>query len=164
MTPRHVARVVREPAGRAVVLRYLAVLAGMSLDWEFAQMPHYTLWTSGSRGEIAFAGLHCTLGDLMIAAAMLVLALLAVGPAEWPAAGRLRVLAAATALGLGYAAFREGLRVELRETKEYSAAMPRLPVLGTGLSPLLQWAPLPPAAHGIAFRGTRYWPRGQAIS
>jgi hypothetical protein len=48
----------------------LAAVAIGNLAWEFAQMPHYTLWRTGSPGEIAFAVLHCTVGDVVIAASL----------------------------------------------------------------------------------------------
>ena len=37
------------------------------LLWEIGHVPLYTIWTEGSWGEIAFAVLHCTGGDLLIA-------------------------------------------------------------------------------------------------
>lgn len=39
-------------AVRAGFARYLSFLTGLSLVWEFAQMPLYTLWRTGSPGEI----------------------------------------------------------------------------------------------------------------
>lgn len=61
------------------VRRYLAVVALGSVACEFAHMPLYTLWRTGTPGEIVFAALHCAGGDVLIATASLVLALRRLG-------------------------------------------------------------------------------------
>lgn len=45
------------------------------LVWEIAQLPLYSLWHTASRAELAFAVLHCTGGDLLLAASVLVASL-----------------------------------------------------------------------------------------
>ena len=134
--------------GRSVFLRYLAVAAGANLVWETAQIPLYTIWSTGNAGEIAFAVVHCTAGDVLIAAASLLLALLLAGRAPWPRS--LRVIAAATILGVAYTVFSEWLNVSVRGSWSYGAMMPVVPPLGTGLAPLLQWVIIPPLAYMMA--------------
>ena len=118
--------------------------------------PLYTLWRTGTVGEIVSAALHCTGGDVLIATASLVLALIAVGSSAWPRERFLPVVVAAMVLGLGYTAFSEWLNIEVRRTWAYSDLMPVLPWLGTGLSPLAQWLVIP----ALAFRSV--WPRSAA--
>jgi hypothetical protein len=142
-----------------LLLRYLLFLTAMNLAWEFAQMPLYTLWQTATPGEIAFAAIHCTIGDAMIGGFAMIAALMLVAPAGWPETGRIRVLATALAFGLAYTVFSEWLNVHVRESWAYSALMPRLPPLGTGLSPVLQWLILPPAAYVAALRTTPVPPR-----
>ena len=48
-------------AWRLIGLRYLPWLAGLSLAWEIAQLPLYTLWREDSLAWIAFSVVHCTL-------------------------------------------------------------------------------------------------------
>ena len=55
--------------------RYLPWLAGLNLAWEVLQLPLYTIWSEASAGYIAFAVVHCTVGDVVIGLASLVLAL-----------------------------------------------------------------------------------------
>jgi hypothetical protein len=62
------------------------------------------------------------------------------------------VMLAATILGLGYTVYSEWLNVNVRETWAYTAWMPRIPPLGTGLSPLLQWIVVPGLAFFIVWR------------
>lgn len=141
---------------KRTILRFLAAMAVGSLVWEMAHVPLYTLWVEGSWGEIGYAVLHCTVGDVMIAGICLLMSLALVGRNSWPLK-RLGAVAAATILlALGYTVFSEWLNTEVRESWAYRDAMPRLPVLGTGLTPILQWIVVPV----LAFR----WARSRAPS
>ncbi len=139
-----------------IALRYIAVALGLNLAWEAAQMPLYTIWRTGSPGEILFAILHCTAGDVLIATASLFLALLLVGnpmsrlPSSFGAVPTVAVL-----LGVAYTVFSEWLNISVRGSWAYAPAMPVLPPLGTGLTPLLQWVVIPPLALGLAGRWRR---------
>lgn len=133
-------------------LRYLAVLAPASLLWEFAHMPLYTLWLEGTAWEIVYAGLHCTGGDVLIGAAALFLAVKFFGGSHWPRRQTLFVALTAIALGLGYTVFSEWLNVTLRQSWAYRDIMPRLPLLGVGITPLLQWLVIPALAYFLAWK------------
>ena len=54
-------------ARRFIALGYLPWLAGLSLTWEIAHLPLYTIWNEASPEYMAFAVAHCTVGDLLIA-------------------------------------------------------------------------------------------------
>ena len=132
---------------------YLVSIAGSNLLWEFAHLPLYTIWKTGSTGETVFAAAHCTGGDILIATASLVLALLLWGRG-WPIV-RLayrRVAALTVVFGLAYTIFSEWLNVVVRKTWAYSELMPIVPVVDAGLSPLLQWIVVPLAAFWWAGR------------
>lgn len=139
--------------------RYLATMLALNLVWEAAQLPLYTLWAEGTPDEIAFAVLHCTGGDAMIAAAALTVAILLTQSWRWPRQGRGSVLVVVTLIGLGYTVFSEWLNVDLRQSWTYTAAMPRLPPWGTGLAPFLQWLLLPPLAMLVALPPARPFAR-----
>jgi hypothetical protein len=123
--------------------RYLAAMAVGSLIWEFAHMPLYTLRESGSPSEIVFAAIHCTGGDILIATAALLAALLSFGSGRWPAADYRRVGLVTIAIGLGYTVFSEWLNIVVREAWAYRDLMPVIPVIDAGLSPVAQWIVLP---------------------
>ena len=131
---------------------YLAVSAGLHLGWEMLQLPLYTIWRTGSSGEIAFALIHCTAGDLMIASLTLLIALLAFGRRAWPAVASRPVILATIALGAGYTVYSEWLNTTVRKSWAYADMMPLVPGLGTGLSPLLQWLVVPAIAFAVAVR------------
>ena len=131
-----------------VLRRYLVAMALGNLIWEFAHMPLYTLWETGSPGEIAFAAIHCTGGDILIAMSALLAALFLLGSSQWPTTGYRRVGLATILIGLGYTVLSEWLNIEVREAWSYRDLMPVIPVIDAGLSPIAQWIVLPI----IAFR------------
>ena len=144
-------------AWHSALRRYLAVIALGNLAWEFAQMPLYTLWRTGTWGEIAFAVAHCTGGDILIALSSLMIALLAVGTGEWPH-HRFRIVAVVTVLlGVGYTGFSEYLNIVIRAAWAYSDLMPVVSLFGfrLGVSPLLQWIVIPISAFGFAHASAR---------
>jgi len=126
-----------------VLRRYLAAMALGNLIWEFAQIPLYTLWETGSPSEIVFAVLHCTGGDILIATSALLAALFLLGSSQWPEAGYRRVGLATVLIGLGYTVFSEWLNIEVRKAWAYRDLMPVIPVINAGLSPIAQWIVLP---------------------
>ena len=122
--------------------RYLAIIALANLAWEIAQLPLYTIWSTGTWREVAVAVVHCTLGDVLISAACVFLGLLVTGRGRFDRwSGRLA--AVAIPLGIGYTVFSEWLNVAVRESWAYAPSMPLLPGLGTGLTPLVQWVVVP---------------------
>ena len=131
---------------------YLAVSAALHLGWEMLQLPLYTIWRTGTPGEIAFAVIHCTAGDLMIASLTLLIALLAFGHRAWPAEASGSVITATIGLGAGYTVYSEWLNTTVRKSWAYTEMMPIVPGLGTGLSPLLQWLIVPAIAFAVAVR------------
>jgi hypothetical protein len=131
---------------KQALLRALVSFASANLLWEFVQAPLYTIWVE-RWGAIVFAVFHCTGGDVVIGAYAMLLALAAFGR-DWPdsAASRGCVTAAVTAIGVAYTIFSEWLNVDVRGEWAYGAMMPTLPVLGTGMAPLLQWLVIPTLA------------------
>lgn len=119
-----------------VVRRYVACIAIANLVWEFAQLPLYTLWYEGTVGEIVFAAVHCTGGDILIAGASLLGSLIVLGTGRWPHERYLEVAALTFLSGLGYTIFSEWLNTEIRGSWAYSDLMPTVPIIDSGLSPL----------------------------
>jgi hypothetical protein len=129
-------------------LGYLPWLAGLHLAWEIAHTPLYTIRVDASPGYIAFAILHCTLGDVLIGVTALAAALLV------SRAGRLahwrwgRIVALTVIFGVGYTVFSEWMNITVLRTWSYGESMPTI-ALGAfrvGLSPLAQWLVVPPLA------------------
>ena len=142
-----------------VLRRYFTVIVLGNLAWEVAQLPLYTLWATGTFSEKAFAVAHCTAGDLLIAAASLLGALLLVGDGRWPLAGFTRVAVVTLGAGIGYTIFSEWLNLVVRESWAYADTMPIVPILDVGLTPLLQWIIVPSTAFWLALRRARGAPQ-----
>jgi len=126
-----------------VLKRYLLFMALGNLVWEFAHMPLYTVWETGTTAQMILYGLHCTVGDVLIALSALVIALFVFGTQAWPGEGYIRVGIVAVIVGLGYTIFSEWLNVEVREAWAYRDLMPVVPLVNAGLTPMLQWIMLP---------------------
>lgn len=125
----------------SAVARYTMVSMALHLLWEVLQLPLYTLWTTATPPEIAFAVLHCTIGDALIAAVSLTVSVLILWAMDWPN-GKFRQVAAATFLmGLTYTIYSEWHNTTVTLSWAYSPAMPTL--FGIGLSPVVQWMVIP---------------------
>ena len=143
------------PSWLDTLRRYVAFVAAANLLWEIAQLPLYTIWEQGTASEIAFAVLHCTGGDVLIALVCLVAALTLFGRASWPAQHAGSVATAAVVLGVAYTVYSEWWNVVVRGSWTYSNLMPVIPLVGTGLSPLLQWLVIPALGLRWARRAQR---------
>ena len=145
---------------------YLAFIAVANLLWEILQLPLYTIWAEGTPAEIAFAVVHCTAGDLLIAMASLVAGLIVAGDRTWPTRRFWAVAAVTIMLGVAYTVFSEWLNLVVRKSWAYSDLMPIVPVIGTGLSPLMQWIAIPLGSLLLARRfapaGAVSWKRSMA--
>lgn len=141
-----------QPDWVAVLRRYILYSAAGHLAWETAHIPLYTIWVDGTWGEIGFAILHCTGGDLLIAMSTMMLALFITGGAAWPLEHRRKVLAVALGLGIAYTVFSEWLNIVVRAAWAYRDIMPIVPVFDAGLTPLLQWIVVPAVAYIAAVR------------
>lgn len=131
---------------------YLIASILLHAVWETLQLPLYTIWYDEPWTKQLFAVVHCTLGDAMIAALSLLIVLILAATSDWPARGLVRTASITIVLGLSYTIYSEWMNVNVRGSWAYAPAMPTLPVLGTGLSPLLQWIAVPLMAFGT----TRY--------
>jgi hypothetical protein len=138
--------------------RYLALFAAQHSGWEAAQLPLYSIWTTGTRKEQVFAIAHCTAGDVLSAALALLAALVLFGHPAWPMAQWRTVFPITLANGVAYTVYSEWLNTAIRKSWAYSPYMPTLPWLGTGLAPYLQWLVVPTLALALASQ-RRSWSR-----
>jgi hypothetical protein len=114
----------------------------LNLTWEIAQVRLYTIWAAADGMSVAWALLHCSLGDVVIALAMFALAGIGLWRGDWPESrpwtGGAIVMIGATA----FTVWSEWYNVDHAGNWRYTASMPTM--FGIGLSPLLQWLILPP--------------------
>lgn len=139
------------------VARVLLVWAGLSfplhLVWEVAQLPLYALWRESDLLHIAWAVLHCTVGDVLIACACFGMVSVGSRTTQWPSSQRRLGLALLLIGGVAYTAFSEWFNVYRLGSWGYTAAMPT--VWGIGLSPILQWLLVPALTMRLYIRYVR---------
>ncbi len=136
----------------AAIRRYALFTLLANLIWEFLHLPLYTIWKAGTVGELAFAAIHCTGGDLLIALSALLIALCLFGNEDWPNNRYRKILIVTIILGICYTIFSEWLNIEIRQSWAYSESMPIIPIINAGLSPVLQWIIVPIAGMTWACR------------
>jgi hypothetical protein len=119
---------------------YLVAVAPLFAIWEIAQLPLYTIWVERGPAESLVAAMHCTLGDLVLAATAFAAGMAgAVRLAAMRSAARFTCITLAASIALT-------LAIEIVSTRwldrwAYEAAMPTL--FGIGLSPIAQWLVIP---------------------
>jgi hypothetical protein len=96
----------------------------LNLVWEIAQVRLYTIWAAADGMSVAWALLHCTLGDVMIALVMFALAGAVLWRADWPASrpwtgGAIVVIGA-----MAFTAWSEWYNVYRVGNWGYTASMP----------------------------------------
>lgn len=131
----------------AGVLGWAGLSFALNLVWEVVQLPLYTIAETGTAAQLAYAVLHCTLGDVIIASGSFILAGLLLRAPDWPSSLPWPGMAIAMVCGLLYTAYSEWNNVYVAGTWAYTAGMPR--VFGIGLAPLLQWVAVPALSLAI---------------
>ncbi|HQT73716.1 MAG TPA: hypothetical protein PLX84_07220 [Acidiphilium sp.] len=131
--------------GVAALRRYVLTVAAGNLAWEVLQLPLYHIWYHADALRLAFIALAGTSGDIPIAIVSLVCAFSLFGRERAAPPISPAVAWTTIAIGLVYTIGSEMVHLRLG-TWHYAALMPRLPLLGVGLGPTLQWVAIPPLA------------------
>lgn len=111
--------------------------------WEFLQAPLFRGMATAPHWDAVKLCTAATLGDAAIETAAFWAVAAVAGP-SWvlrPGAGQITGF---VAIGLAITVLAEWLATGQFRWWEYADAMPIVPLLGVGLSPLLQWILLPP--------------------
>lgn len=81
----HALRTMATPGVMARAGLWSALAFVLNLTWEIAQVRLYTIWAAADGLSVAWALLHCSLGDVVIALAMFALAGMVLWRTDWPA-------------------------------------------------------------------------------
>lgn len=125
------------------VLDWSALSFALNLVWEIGQLRLYAIFRTEPLRQIAYAVIHCTVGDVLIAVFSLLIAALVTRRADWPLTRPWAGCGIAILFGLSYTAYSEWYNVYQTRAWTYSESMPL--VFGIGVSPLLQWFVIPAA-------------------
>ena len=115
----------------------------MHFTWEFLQAPLFRNMQNATHMDGIKICLQATLGDMVIALIAFWLTSFLAGTRQWPAQPYRRTLAAWLSTGLAITVALEFYSTEIAERWAYGASMPRLPVIGTGIAPVIQWIVVP---------------------
>jgi len=130
---------LRTPELNVVVFSFL-----LNLAWEVWQVPFFRGMTDQPHWLGVKACTQATFGDAGIALAAFWITALFTRTRSWITHPSRWAIAIFIGVGLVATVILEILATGILERWAYSDAMPRLPMLGTGLLPLLQWLALPP--------------------
>lgn len=92
---------------------------------------------------------RASLGDAFITLTAFVAAMNYAKASNWYVSRSRKNLAIYLLVGIIITVFLEWLNTEVLDNWQYGEAMPTLPLLGTGLSPLMQWVFLPLVILGL---------------
>ena len=118
-----------------------ALAFSLNLAWEIAHVRLYTLWTEAAGLDVAWALLHCTVGDVLIALGAFLLTAIVLGRIDWPLSRPVAGTILVVASSMAYTSWSEWYNVYRVGSWRYTELMPT--IFGIGLSPLLQWLILP---------------------
>jgi len=116
----------------------------LNLAWEFWQVPFFRDMAALSHWEGIKLCSLATAGDALIAVAAFRLAARAGRGRDWFLAPARREMAVFLLTGVAATVLFEALATRVLDQWQYGAAMPVLPVLGTGVVPVVQWLVIPP--------------------
>ena len=133
-------------------LLWLTLALAFNLVWELGQLGFYDL--SAMHTSVAYAVVHCTLGDCIITGVAYLMVIGVTRARRWPFTKPWMGIAVMLVLTVGYTAFSEWRNVYLVHGWAYAASMPL--IAGIGASPLLQWIVVPGATL-ITVRRLNRW-------
>ncbi len=123
------------------IIGWVLISAPLHLAWEALHVRLYTLWHEAGTATVVYSVLHCTAGDVFIAAAAFAIAAAVTRNRDWPwCAWRLGV-PVLLASGLAYTAASEWINVYRLQRWAYAPDMPV--IAGIGVTPLAQWLVVP---------------------
>jgi len=145
-------RETRRAASIAVrfALMWTLCLFALNLVWEVVQLPLYAMERYSQWPALAYAVLHCTLGDAAMAFAAYLIAALVTREPQWPMNRPLAGLAVVLVAGEAFTIWAEWYNVYVLHSWAYAAGMPT--IRGIGVAPLAQWLMLPVLALAILRR------------
>jgi hypothetical protein len=120
--------------------------------WEFVHVPTYTGMAEAPHWEATMFCLSAAIGDVGIALTAFWIAALAAHERNWILKPTRLPTLTFLIVGIVLTVMFEYYFTEINPRWSYSDLMPIVPLLGTGLAPLLQWLVIPPLVIWLARR------------
>ena len=133
-----IGRTLRNPEANFLLFSFL-----FNFVWEMWQMPFYEGLKTLDYMSVVRICTQASLGDGVISVLAYWSAVAMARSRNWIHATSITPVAVYLATGLGITIFMEWLATDILVRWQYAPSMPVLPILGTGLLPILQWSILP---------------------
>lgn len=137
--PRDRLRPLRWPEAQIAIFSFL-----LNYPWEMLQSPLFGGMSEGAHWEKVKVCTLAALADAVISLMSYWMAAVVARNRAWPLNPKPAPWLTYMAVGLGLTMLGERLALGPLALWEYSAAMPLVPVIEVGISPMLQWLVLPP--------------------
>jgi hypothetical protein len=124
----------------------------LNFPWEFLQVPFFVEMPTLGHWEAVKFCTRATLGDVLIALVAFWIVAGVRRRRDWLRCPDVKAIAGFVAVGIVITIGLEWRATVLQDRWQYAERMPTLPLLGTGLAPLLQWLALPPLIVWLARR------------
>lgn len=124
----------------------------LNLPWELWQIPLFKGMPSSAHWGGVIQCTRAAAGDAVIALCAFWLVAVMARTRSWIRRRSSTTLGAFVAIGVVVTIALEYWATQIGGRWEYAEAMPRLPLLGTGLAPLLQWLLIPPLVAWLVRR------------
>ncbi len=124
----------------------------LNFPWEFLQVPLFVAMPEMAHWDAVLFCTRATLGDVLIALIAFWIVAGLRGNRYWLLRPDTRSILGFIAIGIVITVGLEWHATEIQQRWQYAERMPTLPLLGTGLAPLLQWLLLPPLILWLARR------------
>ena len=115
----------------------------MHFAWEVLQAPLFASMQMATHMDGIRICLQATLGDMVIALLAFWTASILTGTRQWAVRPARWATVAWFGVGIVITIVLEFYSTEISARWSYGASMPRLPLTGTGITPLLQWVVIP---------------------
>lgn len=136
----------------------------LNYPWEFLQVPFFAGMAEAAHWDAIVFCSRAAIGDAGIALLAFWSVAVFAGDRRWVLKPSLRQRAGFVSVGLFATIILEWLATEVWSRWTYAPSMPRLPLVGTGALPLLQWIVLPPILLWIVRRQILGSPPGMEAS
>lgn len=127
----------------------------LNLPWEMWQIPLFKNMPTLAHWDGVILCTRAALGDAAIALLAFWLVAATARTRNWIRRPTGITLSAFVAIGLVVTIALEYWATQIGARWEYAEAIPQLPLLGTGLAPLLQWLLIPPLLVWLVRKQTR---------
>jgi hypothetical protein len=115
----------------------------LNFVWEFAQVPLFASMSTADHWAAIAVCARATLGDALIALIAFWAAAITGGSRRWILEPRRSQLITYLAVGIAITIVMEWLATRVLDRWAYAPSMPIIPLLGVGLSPIIQWLIVP---------------------